>query len=736
MTQHAPFDELATEIAGNLLPSPTASHDDTFDHDVFDGIEDIYDDLEAAPQLAPPSSPDDMLYATQCIMSRSRCGVMEMDPPKEFSCANDDVAANPFFCGMDTPNESSGAKSFWDLLKISKYSEMKEDGTSHDADEILSKVRKTGERPKDAKEGNGTSAAIDRDTVIQHTIADGDIGVEETKKKYPSFSEVLERIKKALAARTAQVWSKTNDEPNTSKDDTVIQLSLDEDVEEIRKSKEKKYSPSLWKVLGERKFHGVSYRLIILVSVNVLAFILLTFLIMRFTGRKQHQLDVDPLTDGAIPNDVEEVNVNVELLKLCDLEGATLEDGIILKQNEVMTHGDYFCSPSKTHMVGMVDDFAIINISENRVVWSAGVLGGYRAVLQDDGNFVLENQDGLILWSTGPIPEGNDDFAPQLVFWGNNDGAIAVQQVSTTDDSTRAPFNFWMDGAPKSVYCDECVTNDLQFPVRGTFYFPNYNGTETAWSNEAGDLPQHSPSLGWYSSSDEGVVKAHIEGMEYANIDLAISSWDGPGANFDRSRMSMLLEETSAQHASLKWTMNYEGERNDHPSPEQIQSDLVYLKTWFAWQDSWAHVNGKPVIFVNNVPGCDVVERWMRGAASDWYVVLRVFEGFRRCIYQPDSWHDQRVNDGNDGIDIVPGMFYNLAPGEWTSGRDRPEMERLSPREWCNHVEDMERSNAQWQLITSFNEANKGTSIEPSSDWSSDSQYGSFLDCLHDATLF
>jgi hypothetical protein len=43
----------------------------------------------------------------------------------------------------------------------------------------------------------------------------------------------------------------------------------------------------------------------------------------------------------------------------------------------------------------------------------------------------------------------------------------------------------------------------------------------------------------------------------------------------------------------------------------------------------------------------------------------------------------------------------------------------------------MVNSREPWQLIVSFNEAGEGTMIEASSSWSSNTQYGYYLDCLH-----
>jgi hypothetical protein len=64
-------------------------------------------------------------------------------------------------------------------------------------------------------------------------------------------------------------------------------------------------------------------------------------------------------------------------------------------------------------------------------------------------------------------------------------------------------------------------------------------------------------------------------------------------------------------------------------STQRIEEDLDYLKKWFAWHPAWAHIDQRPVIFVYTVGGCEVADRWMQARGSEWYVVLKVFEGFK-----------------------------------------------------------------------------------------------------------
>eukprot|EP00532_Pseudo-nitzschia_australis_P016618 CAMPEP_0168261610 /NCGR_PEP_ID=MMETSP0141_2-20121125/9173_1 /TAXON_ID=44445 /ORGANISM="Pseudo-nitzschia australis, Strain 10249 10 AB" /LENGTH=693 /DNA_ID=CAMNT_0008199775 /DNA_START=114 /DNA_END=2195 /DNA_ORIENTATION=- len=693
MNQAAPFDEINRDVVGTLSPGDSNDVFDGIEDAIEDAIEDVYDDLETVLH-SPATSPTTL-------------EILELEPI-------------PFFCGADPPKVSSLMSKLWFLPKFSNYFEMVEDDSS--GREAVPNARDTGDDRKVRVMENGENQ-------------------EEIEVK--------------------NIRANDNNQSGTVKyRETIIQYTINQDVDKIRQKKVKQYRPSFWHFMGQRKIFGLSYRLIFWVLLNLFVVILLIIMVARFkrideTGAdtlpnesvsnesiSTESISTEPISTEPISTDIKTdsteqplENLKSELLTRCDGEGITLEDGIILTPNQVMVKGEYFCSPSKTYMIVMIGDLAIVDIQTNRVVWSAGVTEGAQTIMEENGIVIIENDKGEVLWSTGPIPMSTGLIDLQMVFGEKNEGLIAIQQVPTSG-VTRSPSNFWMDGIGGFEYCDDCPKDNLEFPVRGTFYYPTYDGTEMAWRDEGGNLPAHSPMLGFYSSSDPDVARAHVEDMEYAKIDLAISSWEGPGTNFDRSRMLMLMEETSKQNAALKWTIYHEAELLGRLSPEEIQSDLEYLKKWFAGQDTWAHIGGKPVIYVNNDDGCDAAERWTTGAATDWYVVLRRFNGFKNCEFQPDSWHAERANRFNDGIGTSSGLYYNLVPGEWRSEKNKPNLKRLRPKEWCKRVQNMVDSNEQWQLIVSFNEASHGTSIEPSLDWRSDSPYGAFLDCLHDPQMF
>ena len=78
------------------------------------------------------------------------------------------------------------------------------------------------------------------------------------------------------------------------------------------------------------------------------------------------------------------------------------------------------------------------------------------------------------------------------------------------------------------------------------------------------------------------------------------------------------------------------------------------------------------------------------------------------------------------------GYSFSLAPGFWRADEAAPRTERVEEDACCENVQFMASSFDPWQLIISFNEAGEGTNIEPSSNWTSDTEYGYYLDCLNE----
>jgi hypothetical protein len=294
-------------------------------------------------------------------------------------------------------------------------------------------------------------------------------------------------------------------------------------------------------------------------------------------------------------------------------------DAVVLWPNDFLERNQFVKSPSGRYRVGLTPSgHFVLQDSSFTIIWSAGISGGERCFMQADGNLVIRGIDNSPLWDTCTT---NNDGARLIV---DNGGRIGVVHGSTP---------LWMNGLPRGIYQTPDASEDLQFPIRGAFYYAWYPET---WDVNGEPPVRYKPELGLYNSGYPTVMKAHIDALDYAYVDLSIASWWGPDTSLDKARITLLMDETIAMESRLKWTVYHEDAFRDDPSTQRIKEDLDYLKKWFAWHPAWAHIDQRPVIFVYNVGGCEVADRWMQASGDEWYVVLKVFQGFKDCQTQPD----------------------------------------------------------------------------------------------------
>jgi glycosyl hydrolase family 99 len=254
---------------------------------------------------------------------------------------------------------------------------------------------------------------------------------------------------------------------------------------------------------------------------------------------------------------------------------------------------------------------------------------------------------------------------------------------------------------------------------RCAFYYPWFPETWTVNGQHVSgsDSPQVGdgfyPRLGFYSSTTQRVIDQHIRWSDYGRLNCQVSSWWGQGSKED-VRLLPLLNRTQALGSPLKWTVYYEQEGYSNPSVSQISSDLSYLLA-YASNPAWLRVGGVPVVFVYNADDttCDVADRWNQANAGRFYVVLKVFSGYRSCANQPDSWHQYAPAVP---ADRQAGYSYSISPGFWRADEVAPRLVRDYYR-FEQNVRDMVASNEPWQLVTTFNEWGEGTAVEPAHEW-------------------
>ena len=214
-----------------------------------------------------------------------------------------------------------------------------------------------------------------------------------------------------------------------------------------------------------------------------------------------------------------------------------------------------------------------------------------------------------------------------------------------------------------------------------------------------------------------------IKDMQYGGLQAGIISWWGQGKREDK-RTPLLMKE--AAKLGFSWSAYYENEAYGDPSVSQITNDLVYLRR-YSNQKQWLHVDGKPVIFVyaDGNDGCGMATRWAQAnKTAHYYVVLKVFGGYRGCANQPQGWHQYA-----SGLDVQQGYSAIASPGFWRYDQD-PTVPR-DPATFRQEVTTVAESKAPFQLIISYNEWGEGTAVESATAWGSASGHGVYVDILH-----
>lgn len=269
-------------------------------------------------------------------------------------------------------------------------------------------------------------------------------------------------------------------------------------------------------------------------------------------------------------------------------------------------------------------------------------------------------------------------------------------------------------------------------PYYATFFYPwsenpNTDGHWSYWNDNG-----HSPPANWfsnyspdpnpasfdpanelYSSNNYTIFKWQLSKLAEAKQEVGISSWWGQGHKTDSSFNKIVtdfMNRADNPYPNFRWTIYYEKEGSADPPVSEIVADLNYIKTNYTNQPSFLKIDGKPVVFVYaGADGADMASRWAQARSqTGFYVVLKVYSGYKTDPNQPDSWHQYAPAVRTDS---QSPYSYAISPGFWKDGETVRLARSLS--EFQTAVTNMVSANVTWKLTETWNEWGEGSSVEP-----------------------
>jgi hypothetical protein len=297
-----------------------------------------------------------------------------------------------------------------------------------------------------------------------------------------------------------------------------------------------------------------------------------------------------------------------------------------------------------------------------------------------------------------------------------------------TDTDVPVGFRFARPGRIVDFRAPPADTSQPSFPIRAVFYYAWY--PEAWFRASVYPYTRFHPTLDYYGANDPAVVRRQLDALLYAHLDAAVYSWWGRD-EYPPTDVRLWRYLAAARTTPFRWAIYYEREGYEDPSVERLHADLEYVRDEYASNQAYLRVDGRFVVFVYAGLGdsCGMAERWR--AANEGigaYLVLKAFVGYRDCAAQPSAWHQYSGDQAEYGL--TPDSFM-ISPGFDEVQEATPRLPRDVGR-WRQSIADMVASNAEWQLVISFNEWPEGTSIESAREWATPSGYGAYLDVLHE----
>jgi hypothetical protein len=260
----------------------------------------------------------------------------------------------------------------------------------------------------------------------------------------------------------------------------------------------------------------------------------------------------------------------------------------------------------------------------------------------------------------------------------------------------------------------------IDAPLVLAFYYPWYGTPDVAgywhhWKPEIQNSP-HTPKLGKYDSYDPAVIKKHIEWAKKARIDGFVVAWTGE-KSFTDDVLKKVVDIADAENFLVSVYIE------DALDADDYFDKLTYIGRTYGNRKCWIKTN-RPVVFIyRRVLKNDLRGKIDAGADSGLFIIADVmcedghlyFDG--QHIYLPifDIHRLSKI------YSMCGDKFFlaTVSPG-FDDSLIRKESQ-LFPRYGIDTYELMWQiavaSNAKWAIISTWNEWQEDTQIEPAKEY-------------------
>ena len=254
------------------------------------------------------------------------------------------------------------------------------------------------------------------------------------------------------------------------------------------------------------------------------------------------------------------------------------------------------------------------------------------------------------------------------------------------------------------------------------------------WTKPLSDQP-----LAPYVSADADAIARHVQEARQAGIDALVQAWYGPDLENNQTEPNFRILLDKAQAYGLKAAVSVDMGGSFLQSSADVIAALVAVRDRHAQHPGYLHVNGRPVVFFwrqNNfsAPAWEAIRDQVDpGRAMLWIAegtqmeYLATFDGLYlySVAWSGDPaavlarWGSE-VRAWSADHDTFRYWVATAMPGynDLVTGRsDAFVRERSNGAYYRACWDGVAQSQADWVVITSFNEWLEGTHIEPSADY-------------------